>query len=182
MYFLTQQLLKSFRRLVPAQCTHAGLLIKTICLLQTTVPLSGVGTESAPNDNDDSGQSEFGSDLTGSNSGIAGLANDNNNKVKFSTKGLNAQQLQLIEKLLKEKKGTGTSKSHPPVSATTSPVTTTSGGGASLSAIAESNAAAALAAVQSPPKGPVKPPQQVWSFTRIKQVWPLTQFFSVSFL
>ena len=133
------------------------------------MPLSGVGTESAQNDNDDSGQSEFG-DLTGSNSGIAGLANDNNNaaahKVKFSTKGLNAQQLQLIEKLLKEKKCTPGSKSHP-VSATTSPVTTTSGG-ASLSAIAESNAAAALAAVQSPPKGPVKPPQQVWSFTRIK--------------
>ena len=150
------------------------------------MPLSGVGTESAPNDNDDSGQSEFG-DLTGSNSGIAGLANDNNNaaahKVKFSTKGLNAQQLQLIEKLLKEKKCTPGSKTHPPVSATTSPVTTTSGGASSLSAIAESNAAAALAAVQSPPKGPVKPPQQVWSFTRIKhQVWPLTHFFSVSFL
>ena len=131
------------------------------------MPLSGVGTESSQNDNDDAGQSEFG-DLT-SNSGIAGLANDNNNaaahKVKFSTKGLNAQQLQLIEKLLKEKKCTG-SKTHP-VSATTSPVTSTCGG-ASLSAIAESNAAAALAAVQSPPKGPVKPPQQVWSFTRIK--------------
>ena len=146
------------------------------------MPLSGVGTESSQNDNDDSGQSEFG-DLT-SNSGIAGLANDNNNaaahKVKFSTKGLNAQQLQLIEKLLKEKKCTPGSKSHP-VSATTSPVTTTSGG-ASLSAIAEGNAAAALASVQSPPKGPVKPPQQVWSFTRIKQVWPLAQFFSVSFL
>ena len=144
------------------------------------MPLSGVGIESSQNDNDDPGQSELG-DLT-SNSGIAGLANDNNNaaahKVKFSTKGLNAQQLQLIEKLLKEKKCTPGSKSHP-VSATTSPITTTS---ASLSAIAESNAAAALAAVQSPPKGPVKPPQQVWSFTRIKQVWPLTQFFSVSFL
>ena len=148
------------------------------------MPLSGVGTESAQNDNDDSGQSEFG-DLT-SNSGIAGLANDNNNaaahKVKFSTKGLNAQQLQLIEKLLKEKKCTPGSKTHPPVSATTSPVTTTSGGASSLSAIAESNAAAALAAVQSPPKGPVKPPQQVWSFTRIKEVLPLTQFFSVNFL
>ena len=128
--------------------------------------MSGVGNESSQNDND-SGHSDFGDQASNSATGLANpdmVSGSNNNaahKVKFSTKGLNAQQLQLIEKLLKEKKCTG-SKSNP-VSATTPPPVVTTG--ASMSAIAESNAAAALAAVQSPPKGPVtnKPPQQVWS-------------------
>ena len=125
---------------------RTGLSKTSLFLFQTTAPLSGVRNESAQSDNDHSGQSDLG-DQT---SNLSGLANDmvggNNNaahKVKFSTKGLNAQQLQLIEKLLKEKKCTGKSS---PASATTPPVTTTSG--ASMSAIAESNAAAVLAAVQ----------------------------------
>ena len=62
-------------------------------------------------------------------------------KVKFSSKGLNAEQLQLIEKLLKESKSNNNLTT--PSSAATTDSSTTA------------TAAAALAAVQSPPKGPV---------------------------
>lgn len=66
-------------------------------------------------------------------------------KVKFSSKGLNAEQLQLIEKLLKESKSNNNSGSS--LSAA-SPA-------ASSDSCTSATAAAALAAVQSPPKGPV---------------------------